>query len=492
MQERIDGRSYRLAERYEILRELGRGGMGTVYLARDLKLNGKLWAIKRCSTSANSNWNTEASMLMELDHPLLPRIVDCVRWGSDRVGIVMDYIEGPTLLQLFEQHQKSLPERRWLKYIVQICEALQYLHERPEPIIYRDLKPANIIIDSYDNARLIDFGISRVFQADKHHDTVQLGTRGFAAPEQLRGLQTDPRTDIYQLGALIFYFLSGGEYAANQSLEQVIQDSSWLVILRKMLDEQPARRYQSAEEVKRSLLLMMKQYPNAQGDKQDEPSELRIIAVVSAYAGAGASYVADAAALAIEKAGLPCAIVEWKDRAVVSEKKKMGKRIVRQQVEWERREDWLKYQQEERAAGAQVLVMDLGDHIEWVEQMELPIEHVWVVADGFPHKFNGPEAAVSFRRAISLRKLGYHVEWIANRAPIQSKYRNTWLDSFPWKPICHFPNVDYEEWIEAEWEGRHILQSKARYEQVTELLKPAVEHVIAGLGQRKKKRWFNL
>jgi serine/threonine protein kinase len=205
-----------LGGRYRIVSLLGQGGMGRVFLAEDLKLKGKKWAVKECLHVGSDVqvFLEEAEMLAQLQHPQLPQLVDY--FASDTGGfayLVMDYIQGPTLQDLFERGGRELAVDRVVNYSLQLCELFHYLHSfRPKAIIYRDLKPSNVMINEHDRVRLIDFGVARHFTLGKHADTLQLGTIGFAAPEQLVSAQTDFRSDLYTLGAMMYYLLSRGQY----------------------------------------------------------------------------------------------------------------------------------------------------------------------------------------------------------------------------------------------------------------------------------------
>ncbi|WP_277713395.1 serine/threonine-protein kinase [Paenibacillus mucilaginosus] len=217
-----------LDDRYRVVRRLGSGGMSSVLLAEDLKLKGKYWAIKESWTGRAEEAGeaseeerarrravmAEAETMSRLSHPNLPDIVDVK--GPDRQGylyLVMDYIEGETLQQRFERQGRRAGEEEVADWALQLCTLLDYLHSlQPAPLIHRDLKPANLMLDGSGRLRLIDFGTARSFKPEQPADTVCLGTVGFAAPEQLEGRQSDARTDLYGLGALMYYLLCGGRY----------------------------------------------------------------------------------------------------------------------------------------------------------------------------------------------------------------------------------------------------------------------------------------
>jgi eukaryotic-like serine/threonine-protein kinase len=166
-----------LANRYQIISRIGEGGMGAVFLANDLKLIGKQWAIKESlfHSHQNQGFADEAAILVKLDHPFLPKIIDF--FPPDGKGysyLITDYVKGQTLQRLFEA-SKSISLDLVIRYAKQLCQVFDYLHHyKPRAIIYRDLKPSNVMIDEQNNVRLIDFGIARNYTTERNSDTVQL------------------------------------------------------------------------------------------------------------------------------------------------------------------------------------------------------------------------------------------------------------------------------------------------------------------------------
>lgn len=250
--------------KYEILTLIGKGGMSKVYLARDKRLN-KQWAVKEIQKNARDENDeavsqsaiAEANMIKSLDHPYIVRITDIIEF-EDVIYIVEDFVEGQTLGELLAKEGPQ-PQERVVKWAIQLCEALEYLHTREHPIIYRDMKPANVMLhtegDSWENdkIKIIDFGIARTYKEDNVEDTKSLGTRGYAAPEQFGGQgQTDARTDIYCLGKTLYHLLTG-KYPyenmdpirtwnpmLNPGLENIIE---------KCIQSKPEDRFQSCAEL---------------------------------------------------------------------------------------------------------------------------------------------------------------------------------------------------------------------------------------------------
>ena len=203
--------------RYFILSKVGEGGYGSVYKARDTQCHDRLVAIKEVSLlglypkamiEATTSFQREVSVLSKLDHPNLPRVYEHFQ-NPGYWYVVMDFIEGETL----EDYQSKATNKRLLLSEVldiglQLCIVLDYLHSQQPPIVFRDLKPANIMRTPTGKLYLIDFGIARYFKPGQAKDTVALGSPGYAAPEQYGKAQTTPRADIYSLGAVLHQLLT--------------------------------------------------------------------------------------------------------------------------------------------------------------------------------------------------------------------------------------------------------------------------------------------
>lgn len=200
--------------KYKILSKIGQGGMSTVYLALNERAN-KSWAIKEVRKDGVTDFEVikqsqiaETNLLKKLNHPNLPSIIDVID-KEDCFLIVMDYIEGNPLSDALEV-KKKLDSEDVIEWAKQLCDVLEYLHTRKPPIIYRDMKPSNIMLRPDGSVMLIDFGIAREFKEQNIEDTTCLGTRGYAAPEQFGGQgQTDARTDVYCLGATLYHLVTG-------------------------------------------------------------------------------------------------------------------------------------------------------------------------------------------------------------------------------------------------------------------------------------------
>ena len=216
-----------LKERYRVLAQVGTGGFGAVYRAVDSQ-SGTVVAIKQVNLQgllpqevieATDAFNREVRLLSGLKHPHLPAISDTFT-DAEHWYIVMDYIEGETLEAYLKQKfaasaSNGLPLDESLALAVQLCTVLDYLHTRQPPIIFRDLKPANIMRTPDGQLYLIDFGIARHFIPGKPKDTIPFGSPGYAAPEQYGRAQTTPQADIYSLGALLHQLLSAADPAES-------------------------------------------------------------------------------------------------------------------------------------------------------------------------------------------------------------------------------------------------------------------------------------
>ena len=258
-----------IKNQYKILRVIGNGGMSVVYQAQDLK-NGAIYAIKNVERRGIDSEDktvvqslaVEGKMLKQLSNPHLPRIYDIIEESSSFM-LVMDYVEGSSLDVVISRNGPQ-PAELIYDWCIQICEVFDYLHNQTPPIIYRDMKPANVILQPNGNIMLIDFGTARTEKvgADMSSDTICIGTAGFAAPEQFGGYgQSDARTDIYCLGATMYNLITGHSpcdpptgirplETFNASLVGTPLD----YIIHKCTHPQPPLRYQSAAELRLALL----------------------------------------------------------------------------------------------------------------------------------------------------------------------------------------------------------------------------------------------
>ena len=248
--------------KYKILSEVGHGGMSVVYLAINERAN-KTWAVKEIRKDGVCDFEAvrqglvvETDMLKKLNHDHLPSIIDVID-SQDSFLIVMDYIEGKSLQSVLKS-SGAQPQDLVIKWGIQLCDVLGYLHGRDPAIIYRDMKPANVMLKPNGDITLIDFGTAREFKnRTMVEDTTCLGTRGYAAPEQFGGRgQTDARTDIYCLGATLYHLLTG--HSPAEPPYEIKPLSYWdpkyagsglEYIINKCCQQDPMHRYQSCAEL---------------------------------------------------------------------------------------------------------------------------------------------------------------------------------------------------------------------------------------------------
>lgn len=267
--------------KYKILNKVGQGGMSVVYLAMNERAN-KQWAVKEVRKdgvldfeSVKQGLVAETNILKQLSHKHLPSIIDVID-TPDSFIIIMDYVQGNSLDKSLKEFGAQ-PEEDVIEWSKQLCDVLGYLHNQNPPIIYRDMKPANVMLKPDGEVSLIDFGTARYQKAGKIEDTTCLGTRGYAAPEQYGGMgQTDARTDIYCLGATIYHLVTGMNPSQppyeirpiteiNPTLSTGLEE-----IILKCTQNNPADRYQTCEELAYDLenyKIIDKQYKKKQANK---------------------------------------------------------------------------------------------------------------------------------------------------------------------------------------------------------------------------------
>ena len=250
--------------KYKILNKVGQGGMSVVYLAMNEKAN-KQWAVKEVRKDGIKDFEVvkqglvaETDILKRLSHPNLPSIIDVIDTDESFI-IIMDYIQGNSLNKALDEFGAQ-PQENVIAWAKQLCDVLGYLHTRTPAIIYRDMKPANIMLKPDGNVTLIDFGTAREYKEKNLADTTCLGTVGYAAPEQFGGMgQTDARTDIYCLGATLYHLVTGKNPCEPPYEIKPIREvnpslsSGFERIILKCTQRDPNDRYQSAAELMYAL-----------------------------------------------------------------------------------------------------------------------------------------------------------------------------------------------------------------------------------------------
>lgn len=304
--------SHLLKQRYRILMQVGQGGMGAVYKAEDTQFGNRLVAVKEMHQNglrpeeiveATESFKREAMLLAGLLHPNLPRTYDHF-FDRGRWYLVMDFIEGETLEEYLNKIPATGASRRYapqgstrmlpvdevLDIGIQLCTILHYLHTSQPPIIFRDLKPANIMLTAAGHLYLFDFGIARHFKPGQARDTANLGSVGYAAPEQYGKAQTTPRSDIYSLGATLHQLLSGNDPSNSPfrftplRLQNPPPPLALDDLIIRMVDVDESRRPDSAQTIKQELQRIAAQ---------------RVSAITSNLAGRASMQAASAASTSV-------------------------------------------------------------------------------------------------------------------------------------------------------------------------------------------------
>ena len=254
--------------RYIILRRVGQGGMGAVYQGADTRLGNKAVAIKEMSDTAISNpqqkqqaidaFRQEAQMLAHLDHPNLPKVTDFFT-ENNKHYIVMEFVQGETLEDSLNRQGQPVAEAQARAWATQLFDVLGYLHRQNPPVIFRDLKPANIMVTPAGQIKLIDFGIARLFKVGKPGDTQVMGTPGYAAPEQHGTGQTDARSDVYSLGVVLHQALTGYDPSITpfalpvvRQINQSVSPQMEQAIVKATRTDQ-LQRFQSMDQFRQAL-----------------------------------------------------------------------------------------------------------------------------------------------------------------------------------------------------------------------------------------------
>lgn len=245
--------------RYKIIKKIGQGGMSDIYLASDnqdgiyraVKILRKTEGIVNRGIYRNV-FVSEVNMMKHCVHPAFPKIID--NFEDDPYIIVMEYIEGESLDKVILK-KGGQSEEKVIEWAKQLCYLLDYLHQQNPPVIYRDMKPSNIILESNGTLHLVDFGAARVYKADSITDTMIFGTRGYASPEQHCLRQTDCRADLFSLGMTLHHLLTGIDPRASGYMYTSVRN--WNLSLSKRIEKivdkctaiNPEDRYQNCNEL---------------------------------------------------------------------------------------------------------------------------------------------------------------------------------------------------------------------------------------------------
>jgi tetratricopeptide (TPR) repeat protein len=280
--------------KFKIVQVLGEGGMGTVYKVEQVGKPGYFRAVKELLISPNTpaeerksaieRFDKEIDLLFNLKHPRIPSLILSFQERGNYY-FVMEFVPGRSLEKILEDSKAPLDEDQVITWMIQVCEALSYIHSRTPPIILRDLKPGNVMVTPDGNVQLIDFGIARKFDPNKRTNTENLGTISYASPEHLGSItapgqkrsaqnpgklvQTDARSDIYSLGATMYHLLTNhepdpiqtpttGSILAKNPRLRAVQIGNRVVcpveqVIIKAMQQEPAKRFQSADAMRVAL-----------------------------------------------------------------------------------------------------------------------------------------------------------------------------------------------------------------------------------------------
>lgn len=515
-----------LGGRYRIVNMIGRGGMGVVYAADDLKLAGKLRAVKVIAPASGGDGGSyagEAHMMMKVRHPHLPVIVDYFPPHEQSCeALVMEYIDGHTVADLFRSSHSGLTFIQIIHIGIQLCSALSYLHSHAPPIIHRDLKPTNVMIDRKWHVKLIDFSISRQFKAGQQQDTAQLGTFGFAAPEQGGTGQSDERTDVYGLGALLYFMASGGiifqrtagSKGGPEPLSNLQPDipNAFKVVLRRLLQTDPQFRYRTMLEVEEAIrpfaspLLTVPLNAGNVINTQSHPICRMLICLLSLAPGAGATFLSHTLAALLGLQGISVTAAEYEHARPEWHAWLSGHKRLRND-EWEERaaldKRYVSYKQDElsvnwfalqpgqrpestldeqrfvlmlRHAGGLINLIDLS--CSWNEPHALQLlkqaRYVFVVGDPAVAKWQAGELKQLAALRQELQTLGGNMTFIANK-DLAFHGRNEWLSLFPERPLAIIPRLPEEKILALQWNGRWATDDSRLRKRLHQALLPIIK-----------------
>ncbi|SFS62113.1 serine/threonine-protein kinase [Paenibacillus sp. BC26] len=519
---------FMIGGRYRIAGLIGRGGMGEVYAAEDLRLHGKLRALKIASIHKLEGVDgaEEAALLMRLNHPHLPLIVDYFPLVEE-LGcevVVMDYIDGITLQAYLTSQGGVIRPPDIVAIGSQLCDALHYLHSQHPPIIHRDLKPTNVMMDCGGFVRLIDFGIAREYKPGQAQDTVMLGTPGFSAPEQGGECQSDARTDVFGLGALLYYLLSGGKrYRTNEGTGTSRRTGlpshvpiKMSEVLYRMLDPNPVCRYSSMMEAKHALVDCLGDNPAASHRRIGQTEQLRnnrsqTIMIASLSPGAGATFTTITLAHLLERQGISCTAIEhpelepeWHALLYTPEAQRRLRSATQQtwqgqyrtfhspskHIKWhaleaDRRlsaaaEPTLKYRLLSETADSPVVLTDISG--KWLTTNELTLaltacDALIFVVDPSPSKWTPQRLQAAERICFERSKARLSTYWVANK-DMPFRNRSEWLAAIPEKPMCSVPLLPADQLADLLWSGKWATSHKNWLSLLERAFQPILQEIV--------------
>lgn len=305
-----------LFSRYKITDLIGSGGTSHVYLAENVKVGTKV-AVKVVSKERSAaDLIGEKELLKELRHSAIPIILD-IEEDEENLYLVEEYVEGRVLTSLKQQ----LGEEEMIAIMLQLCDVLNYLHRVSEtPIIYRDMKPDNVILMADGRLKLIDFGIAIQYSDDSKEHKAHYGTRGYAAPEQLSYAKSDEKTDIYAMGVTVYYMLTGKNLSQPPYRLKPIREVNPEVsvafgaIISKCIETLPAKRYQNVAQVMYDLKAMREEDQGEKDFHTFKTQSKKIITIAGIRRGMGTTHMAFMLGNYYRLQNKTVAIIEWQKR----------------------------------------------------------------------------------------------------------------------------------------------------------------------------------
>lgn len=512
--------------RYRLVKQLGEGGMGRVFLADDLRLEGKRWAVKWVPKDGvdPDQAEKEAKIMTSLQHPSLPRIADYIHGDAvEGCCIVMDYLEGETLQQRsaagggHRMHWRTV-----VSYAVQLCDLLMYLHNLDSPVVFRDIKPSNVIVGADDKVRLIDFGIARTFKPGQSNDTVHVGSVGFAAPELLANRQTDHRADLYSLGSLIYYLISGGQYY-NFSKLPVEQTADGIPpeladTVRLLLETDPDKRMSGARQAREQLIKAasmhrLNDFPETRHLPKSAggPNKRTIVSVYGLFPHSGATFVSVTLAKLLSARNLNVAYCEfpWQTAdsllAMFAAMKGHGAGRREGTLVWNIRRtvdaegvppfELVSLYKMLLEAKEEIVLYDISSSAlpEAAEAMIRSSDLVIAVASPEPAGLRSDSAVANWKRVGEMAGEG-RVCWVANRMP-RTVGLSEFYKLFSTGPTASIPELDYDRMMEAKWRGQWLIDERQTqtfmHDRMETLLRVIVPELKARTGIRgKAQKWL--
>lgn len=512
--------------KYRILEEIGKGGMSQVFLAENIKLGNK-WAIKRIEKKGSViNLLAEPSILKELNHTYIPRIVD-IEEDESYLYIIEEYAQGITLRAYRQQHN-TIDEKEVLHFGRLLCEVIHYLHSRkPYPIIYRDMKPGNIMVTENKHIKLVDFGIAREYKHQDDTDTVLIGTHGYAAPEQYNASwQSDTRTDIYSLGVTLYYLatnrnLSKPPYKILPLQEFGDYSKGLENIICKCTQFNPDDRYQSVQELREDLDTLSRPREANRGTVYTGIKP-QTIGIVSLTPRAGATFLSTNLARALAHRKVLVSLLELPYNAPyiydlvgmgnytttnyypIHHEINNGKMVYRDQITTidgvmyliddptrEPIHDWDNNKTEKLLYSAKdslISIVDIGHHLEAVWDILHEFDLIFALYHAMP-----PEIMTNyhlFEKLLTYSKKRDNVRFILNNdnSGIGKKELHQYLGMKPHMTMTRLP----DQWIYGAAYKRKLPYDLSKYRHAfDEMFEPIYREILPdGLGKKKKRRFF--